>query len=223
MSKERVPFIETMSYPVIFMIMVSLIFVGILAVLFRFSENRIETYKRESYQKLVLELCASSISKATGISAADITSRYPQSYDQYITKSPLKGEERDSWAVSINDSVIVRCVDIPGKGLWGSMRGLVSVSPDLTQIRDLAIYEQMETPGLGARIAEEWFQAQFRYRTVITDGKFMDLELIPEAQAANPNQVNQVTGATITSAAVLNMLSTELQKLHDQNHPGGQR
>jgi len=58
---------------------------------------------------------------------------------------------------------------------------------------------------------------------VITDGKFMDLELIPEAQAANPNQVNQVTGATITSAAVLNMLSTELQKLHDQNHPGGQR
>lgn len=223
MSKQRIPFNETMIYPIVFMIIVSLVFVGVLAVLFRMSEDRIETYKRESYQKLILSLCAESISKATGKAAELIVSDYPASIEQYIRPGTLKGEDRPSYAVTIGDSLIVRCVDIPGKGLWGSMRGLVALSPDLTEIRDLAIFEQMETPGLGARISEEWFQAQFRYLKVITDGRFINMELIPEKQQAAVNQINQVTGATITSAAVVNMLKTELSKLYDQNKAGGQR
>lgn len=223
MSKESVPFRETMIYPIVFMIILSLVFVGILAVLYRSSEKRIDTYKRESYQKLVLSLCASSISQATGINAEEIINRYPQSYEEYVKEAPLKGQDRPSFAVSIKDSVVVRCVDIPGKGLWGSMRGLVAMSPDLSEIRDLSIYEQMETPGLGARISEDWFQAQFRSLSVIQAGKFVDLELVSEKQTPSPGQINQVTGATITSVSVLKMLRDQLQKLYDQNQPGDLR
>jgi len=223
MSKTALPFRETMLYPIVFMIILSLVFVGILAIQYRLSENKIETYKMESYQKLVLQLCASSIARASGLSAEDIVSGFPATYSEYIKPSSLIGEDRPSFAVSLGDSMIVRCVDIPGKGLWGSMRGLVAMSPDLSEIRDFAIYEQMETPGLGGRISEEWFQAQFRYRQVISDGKFLPLELIPEKQKASAGQINQVTGATITSAAVIKMLRTELQDLNAQNQTGGLR
>lgn len=221
MSKERTPFTETMAYPVIFMIILSLVFIGILAVLFRMSEGKIERYERETFQKIVLRLCAPSISKATGIDAAQIIQDYPQSYEKYIKVSSLKGEDRPSYAVTIGDSVIVRCVDIPGMGLWEKMRCLVATSDDLTMVKELSIYKQMETPGLGGRIGEAWFQDQFGNTTMILDGKFRDLELIAEKAPREEGQINKVTGATISSNAVINMVKDGLQNLYDQNKTGG--
>lgn len=222
MSTEKTPFTETMSYPIVFMIVLSIIFVGVLAVLFRLSEPKINAQKQESYQRLVLGLCAASIAAATGKDANQIISQYPQSYQEYIRELELKGQDRPSFAVVINDNVIVRCVDIPGKGLWDKMRCLVAVSPDLTLIKEVSIYEQMETPGLGARISEDWFQNQFKGKQVIVDGKFIEMELISEKQPPQGEQINKVTGATISSQAVLKMLKDGLENLYDNNHTGGQ-
>ncbi|MCB5229263.1 MAG: FMN-binding protein [Candidatus Cloacimonetes bacterium] len=220
MNNERIPFRETLIYPIVFMIILSIIFVGVLALMYHATKEKVETYKEESYQKIVLDLCAPSIATATGLNEADIISAFPQSYNEYIKQTSLTGEDRPSFAVSIDDSVIVRVVDIPGKGLWDKMRALVAVSPDLSQIRKLAIYEQMETPGLGARISEPWFQEQFQDLQVIADGKFVTLELISEKQERKDGQINKVTGATISSGAVISMLKDSLQKLFEQNTLG---
>lgn len=198
-------------WPVAFILILSVVFVGLLAVLFRLNEPRIEDNKRQTYERSILALCADSLAKAAGKTAADIEQGYPDSFKEYISPLPEAAFSRPAFEARIADRLIAYVFDIPGKGLWGTMRALVATTPDKSTIIGINIYDQVETPGLGARIEENWFTGQFRQKTVIQDGKPVQFTLIPEGQeAADPTQVRQVTGATITSSAVIKMLQEEL-------------
>lgn len=223
MKKERVPFRESMLYPIVFMVILSVIFVGALAILYRYSEEKIEKDKQDSYRKLILSLCSDAIEKAYSETAEQLLKQYPQSYQSYIQEEKIEGSDRPAYVVKKGEDVLVRCVDIPGKGLWGSMRALVALDDSYTQIQSLSIYDQVETPGLGSRISEPWFQDQFKYLTVIKEGKFIDLEFIPEKQDPLENQIRKVTGATITSSSVIKMLDNQLYKLYELNAKGEPR
>jgi Na+-transporting NADH:ubiquinone oxidoreductase subunit C len=217
---SRTAFTDTLYYPVLFMLAISLVFVGVLAAMYRGSERKIEAYKREQYERLILSLVADSLAAKSGTSADEIIASYPQSYARYI-KASGSGQPRSSFRVEADGQQLALVYDIGGKGLWGSMRALVAVTPDLGTIISLAIYDQMETPGLGARITEAWFLGQFRGKRIIENGQTLKYELIPEGQQPdNEAQVRQVTGATITSISVLNMLRDELSLIYQQRQRG---
>lgn len=92
-----------------------------------------------------------------------------------------------------------------GAGLWGRIRAAVGVSGSAPpRLAGLALLEQNETPGLGARIAEPWFAEQLR-------GKSGPLRLVPEGtRSARPDEIDAITGATITSVAVRDLLNRVL-------------
>jgi len=88
-----------------------------------------------------------------------------------------------------------------GRGLWGPITAVVGVTPDRRAFRELRILDQNETPGLGARIAEAWFMRQ-------TQGKSGPLTLVPEGTRSQaPTEIDAITGATVSSAAVRDMLN----------------
>lgn len=223
MSETKTPFSETLFYPILFMALVSVVFVGILALMFRTSEAKIEAHRKDSYQRLVLQLCAQDIATATGKSVEEVTADYPEAFEKYIVLDNSI-PQRTSFKVMVGDTLLARCMDIGGKGLWGTMRALVTISNDLSQIKDFAIYEQMETPGLGARIEEEWYRTQFRGKRMIENGKTLSFELIPEDQVpTTDNQLRKVTGATITSNSVIKMLTSELRIIYDSAAKAGDK
>lgn len=80
-------------------------------------------------------------------------------------------------------------IEVVGKGFGGPIRLLVGVDPESRRVTGLQILSHQETPGLGARIQEEGWRAQFK-------GK----------EASDPFVVKQdvqaITGATISSRAV---------------------
>lgn len=83
-----------------------------------------------------------------------------------------------------------------GKGYSSDIVTMVGMSIDGT-VKTIKVLSQNETPGLGARVAEEAFTGQFKNKR--------DL-----------NAVNAVTGATISSRAVIEAVkkkSGEIQKL----------
>jgi Na+-transporting NADH:ubiquinone oxidoreductase subunit C len=88
-----------------------------------------------------------------------------------------------------------------GAGLWGRIVALVGFAPDKATLTGLSFLEQSETPGLGARIDEDWFKAQFR-------GKRGPFTAVPEGAAAGESQFDAVSGATITSEAVREILNS---------------
>lgn len=93
-----------------------------------------------------------------------------------------------------------------GPGLWSTLEVLIAVYPDFEQMLWLKVLAQAETPGLGGRIAEEEFQARFD-----------DTEIRPELRivkfASAPNEVDAVTGASMTSAALGKIINQAIKDL----------
>jgi Na+-transporting NADH:ubiquinone oxidoreductase subunit C len=106
---------------------------------------------------------------------------------------------------------------ISGSGLWGPVHGILALLPDLKSptIKGISIIHQEETPGLGGRIAEEDFLDKFR-------GKKISPELIiqPPGKANGENEVDGITGATLSSKAferIINAQSKEYISLLKEN------
>jgi Na+-transporting NADH:ubiquinone oxidoreductase subunit C len=88
-----------------------------------------------------------------------------------------------------------------GAGLWGEIEAAVGLDPSLGSVRGVTFVKQGETPGLGARIEEPWFKEQLR-------GKTGSLRLVPEGtRSASLQECDAITGATITSAAVRDIVN----------------
>lgn len=95
---------------------------------------------------------------------------------------------------------------LKGMGLWGGISGFVSVDDDLNTIYGAYFIHESETAGLGAEIKDsrEW-QERFQGKKIFgTDGQ---LAIAVVKKVDNPeSQVDAVTGATLTSNGVSDML-----------------
>ena len=99
-----------------------------------------------------------------------------------------------------------------GTGLWGKMFAIVGVDESLTRLTGVCFTSQNETPGLGARISEDWFTLQLVGKT----GPLKMIKAEPkdkvEGLNKNSNEFDAVSGATITSTGVRNMLNAAFEQ-----------
>lgn len=95
-----------------------------------------------------------------------------------------------------------------GKGLWGPIWGYVSFEGDLATIYGAIFAHAKETPGLGAEIDQYWFQEQFFGKTIFNEaGEFTSIIVQKGgADLDDPHAVDAVSGGTITSVALQEMM-----------------
>ena len=103
---------DSFMYPLIFMLIIIVIFVGILAIMYRSSEAKIEAYKRDSYQKMVLRVLSSEIANATGRDAEEVAQDYPASYNEYVKEINKSGLNRRIFASEVDAKVLGYCFEI---------------------------------------------------------------------------------------------------------------
>ncbi len=100
-----------------------------------------------------------------------------------------------------------------GSGFQGELRIMVGLSPDMTQLTGIKVLEQIETPGLGTKIVVDpsnkqdpyWFPAQFKGVHVSPE-----LVVVKNAKPTHTNEVQGITGATISSKAVTDILNKQI-------------
>ena len=92
-----------------------------------------------------------------------------------------------------------------GPGLWGEITAAVGFEENLERLTGVDFLKQSETPGLGARIAETWFREQFR-------GKKGPFATVPEGESAGETQFDAITGATLTSNYVKDILNDTMAR-----------
>ncbi len=93
-----------------------------------------------------------------------------------------------------------------GKGLWGPIWGYIALEGDINTIYGATFDHKTETPGLGAEIATSVFMDQFHGKRVLdSSGRFVSIE-VKKGQASNDYEVDGISGGTITSVGVQNML-----------------
>ena len=97
--------------------------------------------------------------------------------------------------------------EIEGTGVQGPIEATIALSPNLEQVRGLSIVGQEETPGLGSRIAETDFLNRFKGK-MVTNG----LAITSPGKAAADNEVDGITGATLTCDALEKLLNSEIKK-----------
>lgn len=100
-------------------------------------------------------------------------------------------------------------VPIEGQGLWGMMFGYLAIDGDMQTVKGLTFYEHKETPGLGGEVDNPRWKALWPGRKLFASSGEVELEVIkgaaPPASEA-PYEVDGLSGATITSRSVTNML-----------------
>lgn len=100
-----------------------------------------------------------------------------------------------------------------GAGLWGGIGGYIALDEDKNTIFGINFNHESETPGLGALIVEEPFRNQFIGKHIRNaKGDVVSVVVLKKGnQAENgEEQVDAVSGATITSTGVSDMLKANL-------------
>lgn len=215
MAKERKLFRETSVYPIIFMVLITIVFVGVLSVFYNSQKSRIDDNQQILYYRRILEIFNDKITEVDFYQIQD--SEVLANRDKYLHAYQIEGEKgvRNYFKVIDNGSVVGYCFDIIGAGLWGTMKAVVGFEPNLETLIDFNVYEQVETPGLGGRISEPAeklnLRADLKDSAFLNEGEITKYKLISEGSApANSKEIRQITGATITSSSFLKMLDNEM-------------
>lgn len=101
-----------------------------------------------------------------------------------------------------------------GAGLWGALWGYVALNDDKDTVYGIYFSHESETPGLGAEIADPHFQDQFTGKLLMKDNNIA-LSVVKSGRVSDTNyQVDGITGGTITSNGVDEMLKRCLGQYH---------
>ena len=99
-----------------------------------------------------------------------------------------------------NGYTVVPCY---GAGLWGPIWGYIGLEKDLKTIKAVCFGHKGETPGLGAKIADEpWFAESFEGKTIGDGEVLFEVAKPANRQVDEINHIDAISGATITSQAL---------------------
>ena len=108
-------------------------------------------------------------------------------------------------------------VPVYGMGLWGPIWGYVAVNDDCNTVYGAYFNHDSETAGLGAEIKDsKAWQDKFIGKTIYDANGTPVLKVVKSSEVKNPqSEVDGVTGATLTSNGLSDMLQDGFTKYKD--------
>jgi Na+-transporting NADH:ubiquinone oxidoreductase subunit C len=98
---------------------------------------------------------------------------------------------------------------VRGYGLWSTLYGFLALENDLNTVAGLGFYDHGETPGLGGEVDNPKWKAMWPGKEIYDDGD-VAIELVKgNVDASTPsasNKVDALSGATLTSRGISNLL-----------------
>ncbi len=182
-------------FTIFFMFIVTFVFISGLTVVNLFTQDTIRINEEVRLQKSIL--------KAAGMveipkSAEKIqtmfedTSLEPEGLSEPDNEGPIFVKGYYEVNVQGQNIYVFRVI---GPGLWGEIELLIGFEGDGKTMTGLEVYQQNETPGLGARITEESFKNQFEGKEIPD----RDFDYVSEdTEDTAPHEFNGLTGASTT-------------------------
>lgn len=144
-----------------------------------------------------------------------------KTYDKIIrvgdTIKVCKPNTKDTLEVykaHLTPDTIKYVLPLNGKGLWGGIGGYLALDDDKNTIYGVNFNHEGETPGLGAKIVEMAFREQFEGTHIRNAAnEVVSVAVLKSGKTAvGQEQVDAISGATITSTGVSTMLETNLKE-----------
>ena len=101
-------------------------------------------------------------------------------------------------------------IPVRGYGLWGTLFGYLALEGDLKTVAGLGFYSQKETPGLGGEVDNPVWKAQWPGVALYDSSGEPAVRLVksrsPEGSDASRYEVDALSGATLTTRGVQNLV-----------------
>ena len=114
------------------------------------------------------------------------------------------------YKLETGDELSLVILPITGKGLWSTLYGFIALDADLNTIEGITFYEHKETPGLGGEVDNPRWKALWKGRHAFGEGGDEPQIEVIRGQAGppaeDPNRVDGLSGATITSRGVSHLV-----------------
>lgn len=186
------------TYIFVYITVLVLLIAVILTLVFSGLKPRRERNKQAEMYQQILRAAGHDIDREKAVVA------FPQ------LAVPLTDDGRQ-YSIVCADGTKGIAVRLDGKGLWGPIWGYAVVSEDGQTLKGIALDHKSETPGLGAKITEEAFQKSFADKKLYDqNGQFTSVRVLKPGTAseiAEENRVDAISGATLTSKGVDEMLN----------------
>jgi len=178
---------------IVFVLVLGSVWATALVAVDRATRDRIETYQREKVRKSVLS--------ALGIDheGKDLDALFKTD----ITEEKITiGEKGEKVVYRTEDGAVA--FEIDGPGSQGPIGAVMALEQDLDTIRGVTVVNNTETPGLGDRVLADDNMLNFRGKKLAPR-----LLIVKEGEAEGDNEVDAITGATLTSKALEKLLNEE--------------
>lgn len=113
---------------------------------------------------------------------------------------------------------VAYAIPIEGLGLWGMIHGYLALNTDLDEVVGITFYQHKETPGLGGDIDRPSWQDQWPGKKIRDEeGHLVGVrvkkgKVDPSSAYERNYMVDGLSGATITSNGVTNMVIEDLRE-----------
>lgn len=171
-----------------------------------------------SFEPRLVDLDAGTFSSEFSVESFDQrkASKDPEQaevLDKSIDIAQIKMREHFATVYLVRDEAgaIDRIIlPVRGYGLWSTLWGFVALEGDANTVIGLSFYEHAETPGLGGEVDNPAWKALWTgKKTFDADGQ-VQLELVKggvdNSNPTNSGKVDALSGATLTSRGVTNLL-----------------
>jgi Na+-transporting NADH:ubiquinone oxidoreductase subunit C len=188
---------KPLIYPVVFMTIVTAVFVATLA---GFNHITAETIKFNNENELRQKILYVFDILPEGDDPKEIEAIFNE---RIVEK---KFEDISGYAIMDGNNEVSYAIPINGPGLWGSITGYLGLNKDFTRTIGIEFVTQSETPGLGGRISEEDYKKQFRDIDITTpvNGAYII------SRPGTGGNIDAISGATQTSSAVIKFINEDL-------------
>lgn len=189
---------QSTVYTMVFMFIVAFAFVFLLSLTNQATAERVELNQEVARKGAILS--------ALGVE----TESDQQILERFEDVEQLEPDGTTVFTTNV-DGQTVFGKEFAGSGLWGTIEGVLGVNGDISRTVGLEIINHNETPGLGGRITESWFQVQFEGERIAEDGlTFTGGDGDTDYDNA---EVDGITGATRTTESMERIINGEIEKL----------
>jgi Na+-transporting NADH:ubiquinone oxidoreductase subunit C len=184
-------------YTILFVFVISALFTALLASVYAFylpviKANEVIADKRSVLYALDLP------SRGTNAEVEEI-------YIERVVQQKI-GNQPVYAKYETNGTISAYAFPFVGSGLWGTIRGYLAFSDDFQSYVGVDFTSHSETPGLGGRIDDNWYKDQYRSLGVKNDAQILYIK-------DGYGDIDAISGATVTSKAVLDMINDTTQKV----------
>lgn len=194
---------DSLFYTVVFSFSITFILVFILSLAASYTRERVEKNNALTTAKAYLLASGVEVDQSS-----DIDKLFRQTF-----KTSTPGSE--PLTAKINDTTVIAS-PFSGKGLWGTITGVIAVDNTFSRIVGIEITSHSETPGLGGRIEEEWFKEQFRGESISSDIMVVQSGGMGDTDPDN-GILDGITGATRTSESIQSIINSQVRTLKGES------